>query len=73
MIGVSTALWLAGEYLLHCLIRSNLPFPDGIVVKWLTDCLLAMLCAPALLLFVHGLAGLAQYEIRYDGLRDRSS
>lgn len=69
MIGLATALWLAAEYLLHALIRGSIPVPYGVLTKWVTNTLLAMLCAPALLLIVHAMAAFLHYEIRNDGLR----
>lgn len=72
MVGVATALWLAIEYLLHCLIRSSLPLPHGVIVKWITDTLLAMLCAPALLLIMHHVAGLPRHELAHEAFKSKS-
>jgi hypothetical protein len=71
MVGCVTALWLAVQYLLLTFLRGELIFPFEVLSKLITDTLLAMLLAPLILLTLHMIAKMTNYEIKYEGLRYR--
>ena len=72
MIGAATLVWLVLEYLLINFRAGDFFFPKAIFVKALTAALLSMVVAPFIFILYHRVAALCGYQIRYDGLRNRS-
>jgi hypothetical protein len=70
MVGVCVLMWLLLQFLVMTFLRGSFSFPFAVWSKMITSSLLSMLVAPALFLFLHGLAGLLRHEIRLDGLQN---
>ncbi len=72
MIGAATLAWLTFEFLLISFRSGDFFFSPAVVVKALTGALLSMVAAPFIFILYHRVAGLCGYQIRYDGLRNRT-
>jgi hypothetical protein len=73
MTGIGTGLLLVIEHLWICFLRGRFFFSEEIWMNIGTTALLSMMVSPLLFLGVHWLSAVADYQVRYDGLRLRRS